>query len=132
MHLNHYLAHQNTYLIQENLIKVIAGAGSAEFHNAFVWNGSPRGSGEWFVGEYDNTIFHPNVINAVRLNMKIYTRWGEMIWETDKINVGWDGYLKSGELASPGVYIYKAEVKYKDNVEEVLVGDITFLHRGPE
>jgi hypothetical protein len=60
--------------------------------------------------------------------MIIYTRWGEMIWETEELYVGWDGYLKSGELASPGVYVYKAFVKYVSGDEEIITGDVTFLH----
>ncbi len=119
-------------LVKENLITIVAGEGSAEFPNAFVFKGQGQGTGEVFEGVYDNTIFHPNLINATKIHMRIYTRWGEMIWETKQLNHGWDGYLKSGELASPGVYIYKAEVKYRDNHEEVLVGDITFLHEGSE
>ena len=32
------------------------------------------------------------------------------------------------ELASEGVYVYKAWVTYVDGYEEILAGDITFLH----
>lgn len=53
----------------------------------------------------DNTIFHPHMKNAIDLHMIIYTRWGEKLWETDQVYVGWDGYLKSGELVPPGVYL---------------------------
>ncbi|MEN8227096.1 MAG: PKD domain-containing protein [Bacteroidota bacterium] len=115
-------------LIQESLIRVIAGEGNAEFPNAFVWNGSGPTGGHWTEGTIDNTVFHPNVINATQFRMIIYTRWGEMIWETNEVYVGWDGYLKSGELASPGVYVYKAWVTYISGTKELLTGDITFLH----
>ena len=66
--------------------------------------------------------------NATALRMIIYTRWGEKIFETNEVHVGWDGYLKSGKLASPGVYVYKAWVTYVDGKQELLTGDITFLH----
>jgi hypothetical protein len=68
------------------------------------------------------------MINPVELRMSIYTRWGEKIWETNEVYVGWDGYLKSGELAPPGVYVYKAWVTYVDGLQELLTGDVTFLH----
>ena len=64
----------------------------------------------------------------IDLKMMIYTRWGEMIWETNEVYRGWDGYLKSGELAQPGVYVYKAYVTYVDGMQELLTGDVTFLH----
>ena len=51
-----------------------------------------------------------------------------MIWETNEVYRGWDGYLKSGELAQPGVYVYKAYVTYVDGMQELLTGDVTFLH----
>jgi PKD repeat protein len=115
-------------LIRESLITVIAGEGNAEFPNAFVWNGTGPSGGHWSEGVIDNSVFHPNVVNAQQLRMIIYTRWGEMIWETDQVYIGWDGYLKTDELASPGVYVYKAWVTYINGEKEVLVGDVTFLH----
>jgi PKD repeat protein len=115
-------------LVQEQLISIIAGEGNVEFPNAFVWNGSGPSGGYWTENTIDNTVFHPNVVNAIDFRMKIYTRWGEMIWETEELYVGWDGYQKSGELASPGVYVYKAFVKYVSGDEEILTGDVTFLH----
>ena len=115
-------------LIKESWINVIAGQGNVEFPNAFVWKGGGKGSGEWSEERIDNTVFHPNVVNAISMETQIYTRWGEMIWESKEIYRGWDGYLKSGELASEGVYVFKATVKYRNNREEVLVGDVTFLH----
>ena len=113
---------------QESLIKVIAGEGETRFPNAFKWNGTGPSGGYWSETSIDNTVFHPNVINAVEFRMIIYTRWGEMIWETNELYRGWDGYLKSGELASPGVYVYKAWVTYVSGEKEVLTGDVTFLH----
>ncbi len=115
-------------LIREQLINVTAGEGSVEFPNAFVWNGSGPTGGQWSENTIDNTVFHPNLINASQLKMIIYTRWGEKLFETNEVYVGWDGYLESGELASPGVYVYKAWVTYMDGTEELMTGDITFLH----
>ena len=66
--------------------------------------------------------------NAVDLHLIIYTRWGEMIWESRDIYTGWDGYLNSGDLADQGVYVYKAFITYSDGTQEVLSGDVTFLH----
>ena len=115
-------------LTRENLLTVVAGEGNTVFPNAFVWNGSGPTGGHWKEGTIDNTVFHPNLQNAVELKMIIYTRWGEKIFETNELYVGWDGYLSNGRLASQGVYVYKAWVTYLDGRQELLTGDITFLH----
>ena len=115
-------------LVREKLISVLEGGGSTEFPNAFRWNESGPSGGNWGENAIDNTIFHPHMENAIDLHMIIYTRWGEKIWETNEIYTGWDGYLKSGELVPPGVYIYKAWVTYSDGHQELLTGDVTFLH----
>lgn len=115
-------------LVRENILSVVAGEGNTKFPNAFVWNGSGPTGGHWKEGTIDNTVFHPNLENAVELRMIIYTRWGEKVFQTDELYVGWDGYLKNGRLASQGVYVFKAWVTYVDGHQELLTGDVTFLH----
>jgi PKD repeat protein len=115
-------------LVRESLITVIAGEGSTKFPNAFVWNGSGPSGGYWDEGTIDNTVFHPHFVNAVKLRMIIYTRWGEKLFETNELYKGWDGYLNSEKLAAPGVYVYRAWVTYMDDTEERLKGDVTFFH----
>jgi PKD repeat protein len=115
-------------LVLEKLINVMEGEGNTVFPNVFKWNGTGPSGGNWGENAIDNTIFHPHLENAVDLHMLIYTRWGEMIWETNDKYIGWDGYLKSGELVEQGIYVYKAWVTYRDGSQEVLVGDVTFLY----
>lgn len=115
-------------LVKKGLIRVKAGEGSVEFPTAFVWNGNGPSGGHWQEGIIDNTVFHPAVVNASELKLEIYNRWGERLFTSNEVYVGWDGYLDSGELAKEGVYFWKAWVKYVDGMEEILVGDITFLH----
>jgi PKD repeat protein len=115
-------------LVQENLIRLVAGEGETKFPNAFRWNGSGPTGGYWEEGTIDNTVFHPHFVNAVELHMIIYNRWGEKIYETRQVNKGWDGYLDSSELAIEGVYVYKAWVTYYSGEQEILSGDVTFLH----
>lgn len=115
-------------LVKEKLVYVLEGEGNTKFPNAFRWNETGPTGGNWGENTIDNTIFHPHMENAVDMHMVIYTRWGEMIWESREVYIGWDGYLKSGELADQGVYVYKAWVTYSDGTQEILVGDVTFLH----
>ena len=39
------------------------------------------------------------------MNMSIFDRWGEKVFETSNINSGWDGKYK-GEYCQPGVFVY--------------------------
>jgi len=115
-------------LVQENLIWVTAGEGETKFPNVFKWNGSGPTGGYWEEGTIDNTVFHPHFKNAVELHMIIYNRWGEKLYETNQVNKGWDGYLDNSNLAIEGVYVYKAWVTYYSGEQELLTGDVTFLH----
>ncbi|MEN8156750.1 MAG: PKD domain-containing protein [Bacteroidota bacterium] len=118
-------------LVRNDYLRVNAEEGSIDFPNAFIWNQSGSSGGHWDEGTIDNTIFHPAVINVEELRMVIYTRWGEKLFETNDIYIGWDGYLASGEPATEGVYIWKAWIKFLDGTETEQVGDITFLHHLP-
>lgn len=115
-------------MVLENLVNVLEGEGSTRFPNAFKWNETGPTGGYWVENTIDNSVFHPYMENAAEMHMIIYTRWGEMIWESKELHVGWDGYLKSGELVPPGVYVYKAWVIYMDGTQEIISGDVTFLH----
>ena len=115
-------------LIRKDLIRLTAGDGETLFPNVFVWNGSGPTGGYWEEGTIDNTVFHPHMKNAVEMRMIIYTRWGEKIFESNEVYKGWDGYLGSGELAIEGVYVYQVWVTYFSGQQEILAGDVTFLH----
>jgi PKD repeat protein len=115
-------------LVREELVTIHEGEGSVSFPNAFKWNGTGPTGGHWSEGSVDNTVFHPNVENATELRMVIFTRLGHKIFETNKLHVGWDGYFHSGDLAPQGVYIYKVWITYSNGAQEVVSGDVTFLH----
>ena len=48
-------------------------------------------------------------------HLVIYNRWGKSIFESSKINEGWNGIL-NGQLAETGAYVYK--VSYKNSNTE--------------
>ena len=62
-------------------------------------------------------------------NMKIYNRWGEVVFETNNLDVGWDGsYGVEGLDAQPGVYTYLINIKMPD-VDKVVqfTGHVTLV-----
>lgn len=57
---------------------------------------------------------------------RIYNRWGEMIFETNDINVGWDGTYK-GEAQNMETYIFQAKVRYYNGEPDEKGGSITLI-----
>lgn len=64
-------------------------------------------------------------------NFKVFSRWGEMMYATDRIfpaneQSGWDGNFL-GRPALPGTYIFMAEITYIDGRKERIKGDLTLI-----
>ena len=50
------------------------------------------------------------------MELKIFNRWGELIFESNDQERGWDGTIFGQEMALPGVYIYRLDfVGFKRN-----------------
>lgn len=65
------------------------------------------------------------------LLLRVYNRWGGLIFETRNIDLnqpklGWDGTL-NGKRLNPDVYVFYAEVSFVDNKTVVFKGDINLL-----
>ena len=61
-------------------------------------------------------------------NMKIFDRWGELIFETNDLLKGWDGTNKRGNNLQEDVYVWRTEYYYKKKGEKLIcVGHITLL-----
>jgi gliding motility-associated-like protein len=65
-------------------------------------------------GDDINDTFLPKGENIVNRSyvMKIYNRWGEIVFETTNLYEPWKGDIKGNGLAKPGTYAYYIE--YKD------------------
>ncbi len=115
-------------LFREAEIEAIIG-GETNSPNAFTPNLSgPNGGvddGGLNVNSV-NDIFLPKLEGVVRFKMFVYNKWGQLLFKSEDQNIGWDGYFK-GKLAPAGVYIYKLEVRYSDNRDEVIAGDVTLI-----
>jgi gliding motility-associated-like protein len=61
-----------------------------------------------------------------KLDFKIYNNWGELIFESDKQSMGWDGKRKGIDQAI-GVYVYTVVGVTEDDKEHKLSGDVTLL-----
>ncbi|MBS1623291.1 MAG: gliding motility-associated C-terminal domain-containing protein [Bacteroidetes bacterium] len=79
-----------------------------------------------------NDFFHiftsgPNDENVTYLNIKIFDRWGEKIFESYDSDFMWDGSFK-GEPMPPGVYVYLVEFLLKGSSKGTInKGSLTLI-----
>tara|TARA_B110000240_G_scaffold179425_1_gene209635 strand:+ start:117 stop:5324 length:5208 start_codon:yes stop_codon:yes gene_type:complete len=65
-----------------------------------------------FTGDVLNDEFKAYGYGIRNYTMKIYNRWGGIIFESDNINIGWDGTINDGgTIAQIGIYIYYIAVE---------------------
>ncbi len=91
---------------------------------------------------FDNVIFVPNIfspngdgINDIlfvrgkgveKLNFFIYDRWGEKVFETTSLDIGWDGSFRGKDM-NKAVFVYYLEATFIDGQEVTQKGDITLV-----
>ncbi|QQS31319.1 MAG: PKD domain-containing protein [Sphingobacteriales bacterium] len=80
-------------------------------------------------GDAINSTFRVAGYNIESYRLSVWNRWGEKVYdsgETTDIGIGWDGRHndKDSEL---GVYVYMANVRYTDGMEENLKGNVTLI-----
>ncbi|HPJ59844.1 MAG TPA: PKD domain-containing protein [Bacteroidales bacterium] len=98
-----------------------------EFPNAFIPN--PNGpSGGYYSPKSDEAshIFHPVFSGVSDYQLRIFTRRGVMIFESNDINYGWDGYYQ-GRLCDPGVYVWKVRGNFINSTTFTRMGDVTLI-----
>ena len=104
--------------------------GYINFPNVFKWNGSGPTGGVWQEGVYPEMdyVFRPFSENIMEYNLQIFNRWGVLIYESNDLHKGWDGYSEDKNLAQQGVYVWKVTGRFADGEYYTRVGDVTFLH----
>ena len=83
-----------------------------------------------------NDVFQPKGvgIDETDYKMLIFDRWGELIFESNNFQKGWDGSVKNKDIkAKEEVYVYKIYVKDLKGKKYEFVGHVTCLpHMGYE
>ena len=101
-------------------------AGTLVFPNAFTPNNNGPGDGLYDPMSFDNDIFFPLYDGVVEYRLEIFNRWGELLFVSEDVRRGWDGYYR-GRPAKQDVYVYKARARFSDGRETMLRGDVTLL-----
>ena len=58
--------------------------------------------------------------------LKVYNRWGEVVYETNDIDLSWDGTFK-GKVLNPGVYVYYLEGLCLNEETFIRTGNVTII-----
>lgn len=77
-------------------------------------------------GDGNNDVFLIYGVGIKTVDLKVFNRWGEKMFDSNNQFYGWDGHYKS-ELQSPGVYTYTATITYLDDSQVEKLGSVTLI-----
>ena len=120
-------SHGCTYSVPYTPLITAQESTSVQVPNAFTPNpGGPSADGVYDPTSRDNDIFHPNISGLQTYELDIFNRWGELLFVSKDINVGWDGYYK-GKLCEQSVYVWKIRGLSITGQSIEKAGDLTLL-----
>ena len=73
-----------------------------------------------------NSIFKIQGFGIVNMTFRIYNRWGQLVFESNNPDLGWDGTFK-GNPQPMDVYAYTLEATFFDGTKTTRRGDITLI-----
>lgn len=73
-----------------------------------------------------NDTFKAETYNVISLTMKIYNRWGQLLFETSELGKGWNGMINSA-FANADVYVYTIVYTGINNEVGKTSGNFTLL-----
>ncbi|MBN2758614.1 MAG: PKD domain-containing protein, partial [Bacteroidales bacterium] len=99
------------------------------FPTAFTPNTDGPSSGNYIVNDYHNDIFHPITnVEIIEYNLKVFSKAGVLVFESNDIKIGWDGYYQNTKLPS-GVYLYIASGKFENQQKFLKKGNVTIIDK---
>lgn len=103
-----------------------SAAGMIDFPNAFTPSLNGNSNGIYDPRSFDNDVFFPIHNGVEKYQLQIFNKWGEMLFESNDVNRGWDGYYR-GALAKQDVYVWKVTAKFVDGQIYEKSGDVTLI-----
>jgi gliding motility-associated-like protein len=73
-----------------------------------------------------NSVVKVAGFGIVKMNWKIYNRWGQLVFQSTNKSNGWNGIFK-GKLQAMDVFAYTLDVEFSDGKKVRKTGDITLL-----
>lgn len=79
-------------------------------------------------GDGVNEVFYVYGSEITTFNMKMFDRWGNLIFESDDLNEGWDGRANGGSnIAQQDVYVYKVDLKDFEGKQHKFTGSVALM-----
>jgi gliding motility-associated-like protein len=107
------------------IVRALA-SGLIDFPNAFSPNPNGSSNGVFDPGSFDNDVFFPIHNGVEKYQLQIFNKWGELLFESNDVNRGWDGYYR-GLLVKQDVYVWKVKAKFIDGRIYEKSGDVTLI-----
>ncbi|MDP4953071.1 MAG: gliding motility-associated C-terminal domain-containing protein, partial [Flavobacteriales bacterium] len=60
-----------------------------------------------------NDVFLPISSEIDQFTLRVFNKWGQLVFETDDVNRGWNGECKEGNEATIDMYVW--EISYVNN-----------------
>jgi len=77
-------------------------------------------------GDNNNDVIFVHGQDIKTMQWMIYDRWGEKIFASEDVAVGWDGTYKGKEMPA-GVYVFRLTLTFNDGTEIEKKGNITLV-----
>ncbi len=79
-------------------------------------------------GDGLNDVFHPQVRGIKTYELRIYDRWGGLVFQTNDQDQAWDG-VASGKGGQPviGIYVYQAIIRDANLKDHHIIGSVTLI-----
>ena len=94
--------------------------------NAFTPDPNGPNGGVYDINIFDNNVFFPVTKFVDEFHMMIFNRWGELVFESFDLKIGWDGYYRD-KLSQADAYVWKIELRFINGGEVKMVGDVTLI-----
>jgi len=108
-------------------LKVESSEVKIKFATAFSPNPTGPGDGSFSPQSKRIDLFHPVYLEVpVEYRMRVFTRRGELVFETQEVYRGWDGYIHQ-EQAPADVYVWMVEGRWANGNPFSYHGDVTLI-----
>ncbi|HMC98413.1 MAG TPA: PKD domain-containing protein, partial [Flavobacteriales bacterium] len=93
---------------------------------AFTPNTNGGNGGAYDPNNLNNDIFYAFSRFVKDFRMRIFNRWGELIFESNDLDWGWDGYYR-GQLSPQDVYVVQSWFRFIDGKQVQKLTDLTLF-----
>jgi gliding motility-associated-like protein len=114
----------DTHVVVDAILAKLGG--EIQFPNAFTPDPNGSSGGAYDPNSFNNDVFFPIFEGVEDYHLMIFNRWGELIFESFDINIGWDGYYRD-QLAQSDVYVWKVRARFTNGAEQTQIGELHLI-----